>query len=86
LPLAWLSLAFIVGILVGKLSRIDWWVWGLVGILFLILYFVDRYIFQKRLLSSLVWSNLPVSPILILFALCLGASQFAVKQLSVVHI
>jgi len=79
LPLLWLSLAFIVGIRVGKFSRVDWWVWGLVGISFLILYLVDQYIFQKRLLSSHGRVNLPVSPILILFTLCLGASRFSMS-------
>lgn len=79
MPLLWLSLAFIVGILVGKFSRVDWWVWVIPGVLFFFLYIVDRFIFQKRLLSSHGRVNLPVSPILILFALCLGASRFSMS-------
>ena len=77
--LLWLSLAFIAGILFGTFPRVEWWIWFSSGLLFFILYIINRFIFKKRIFSSPVWLNLPTSPLLVLFALCLGAARYALS-------
>lgn len=77
--LLWLSLAFIAGILFGTFPRVEWWIWFSSGLLFFILYIINRFIFKKRIFSSPVWLNLLTSPLLVLFALCLGAAHYALS-------
>ncbi len=76
MPLLWLSLAFIAGILLGRFVLVDWWIWLISGGGLFVLYFIERFVIQKRIFSSRVWLSLPLSPLLILSALCLGAARF----------
>lgn len=77
MPLLWLSLAFIAGILLGRFTPVNWWIWFTSGVLLLILYFIYRFILPKRLFSPRVWPSLSISPLLIVFALSLGAARYA---------
>lgn len=79
MPLFWLSLAFIAGTLFGKFSRVEWWMWVISGLLFFIVYSVHRFFIKFQFFASRGWLSHPVSPFLILFALCLGAARFAIN-------
>lgn len=79
MPLLWISIAFIAGILLGRFTPVNWWIWGLSGLLLFLLYFINRFSFHKRIFSSRIWLSFPISPLLLLFALCLGAARYAVS-------
>lgn len=76
MPLFWLSLAFIAGILLGRFAPVKLLIWAISGSLLFIFYIINRFIIQKRRFFSRFWLSIPVSPLLILFTLCLGAARF----------
>jgi competence protein ComEC len=92
LPLVWVSLAFIIGIILASFVSLPIWVWVGLVILFLLLTILIRIIFTRLQNSSFKIhpSSFLLHPFsfILLFSLCFGAAryQFSIPNFDAFHI